>query len=145
MLYTVYIMGVDDRKGGIADSLNRIAVRALFLSDNQVLVVEREEGWHCLPGCEISSEVNIIDHLKASLAKQLGVHQNHIEIAPEALSADPSSAAMQQFYTAKLKDPAAVEQERENFKWIDVHDLERFCLSPSLDFIRCKLATTAPV
>lgn len=74
-------MQVDPRLNEIDDSLYRVAVRALIVRDNKILLVKEHDGggWWAIPGGGIGHGEPAERSLLREIEEELGVPTSHIE------------------------------------------------------------------
>lgn len=73
-------MTVDPRLEKIDDSLYRVAVRAIIIQDNKVLLVKEHvaDGWWAIPGGGIDYGETLSSSFTREIEEELGVSAEHI-------------------------------------------------------------------
>lgn len=73
-------MQIDPRLEAIDDSLYRVAVRALIVSDNKMLAVKEVDGgsWWAIPGGGVDYEESLKDCLLREIYEEIGVASSSV-------------------------------------------------------------------
>lgn len=134
-------MDIDLRLEEIDDSLYRVAVRALVVSDDKMLAVKELDGgdWWAIPGGGVEYGESLKDCLLREIKEEIGVTSSSVSSDFQIIHYDIGKVVngvprMNVFFKVSLpKDEIIKTNHVEKWGWFTVDDFMELEMNPSYD------------
>lgn len=134
-------MDVDSRLKEIDDSLYRVAVRALIVSDNKMLAVKEADGgdWWAIPGGGVDYGESLKDCLLREIEEEIGVISSSVssdfKIAHYNIGKVVNGVPrMNVFFKVSVPENEIIKTDDvEKWGWFAEHEFMELGLNPSYD------------
>lgn len=134
-------MDIDPRLEKIDDSLYRVAVRALIVSDNKILIVKELDGgdWWAIPGGGVDYGESLKDCLLREIGEEIGVQSSSVSSDFQIVHYNIGKVVngvprMNVFFKVSVPENEIIKTDDvEKWEWFTRNEFMELGLNPSYD------------